>query len=174
MKLDWGRFDDWDTEVLSLYGSNQPFYDLWSHLDSYPRGLGAWIDLGAGDDRVSGSDGNDFIIGGAGSDWMDGQAGADTYFISRDDGSVDHISDLAWTETRRNVYPAKGFAAMGDDDIVPVALREPDEGDSLAPSGRHSALDIDPAFYAIYPKEIPVGPANEDVVELEVVRFDLG
>ena len=31
---------------------------------------------------------------------MDGQAGADTYFVERDPGSVDHISDLAWNEWR--------------------------------------------------------------------------
>lgn len=59
------------------------------------HGLGAWIDAGAGNDTVSGSDGNDVIIGGAGNDWMDGQAGADTYTVDASQDGVDHISDLA-------------------------------------------------------------------------------
>jgi|GEM_PF-1937287 len=93
------RFEDWETPQLWLYGSpSWAPYDGYSFSTrEYPRGLGAWIDAGAGDDRVDGSDGNDFIIGGTGSDWMDGQAGADTYFISRSSEGVDRISDLAFT-----------------------------------------------------------------------------
>ncbi|WGT63742.1 putative Ig domain-containing protein [Variovorax paradoxus] len=60
-----------------------------------PRGLGAWIDAGEGDDEVVGSDANDVIIGGAGSDVMDGQAGADTYLISSGGNDVDRIRDVA-------------------------------------------------------------------------------
>lgn len=91
----WSRFDDW-VSVASGYT-----------LDSgnYQRGLGAWIDLGSGNDQVSGSDGNDFIIGGLGSDWMDGQAGEDTYYISYEAGSIDHISDLALA-TNDDVWPS--------------------------------------------------------------------
>ena len=93
------RFEDWDTQQLSLFGSPSwaPYDGYHINSQNYRRGLGAWIDAGAGDDRVDGSDGNDFIIGGTGSDWMDGQAGADTYFISRSSEGVDRISDLAFT-----------------------------------------------------------------------------
>jgi len=83
----WSRFDDWIG-----------FQSIATHWQSpllYERGLGAWIDAGSGNDSVTGTDANDFIVGGAGSDWMDGQAGADTYFISYEAGSLDHISDLA-------------------------------------------------------------------------------
>jgi Ca2+-binding RTX toxin-like protein len=87
----WGdsvtRYDDW--------GMLDGGYYNWMVINNRDRGLGAWIDLGDGDDQASGTDGNDFIIGGRGSDWMDGQAGADTYYISASPGDVDHISDLA-------------------------------------------------------------------------------
>ena len=83
----WSRFDDWvGFESIATH---------WQLPLLYERGSGAWIDAGSGDDSVTGTDANDFIVGGAGSDWMDGQAGADTYFISYEAGSVDHISDLA-------------------------------------------------------------------------------
>lgn len=60
-----------------------------------PRGLGAWIDAGEGDDEVVGTDANDVIIGGAGSDVLDGQAGADTYLISSSGNDIDRIRDVA-------------------------------------------------------------------------------
>jgi Ca2+-binding RTX toxin-like protein len=87
----FSRFEDWIGISAAFAGG----WSGWTHPDYYQHGLGAWIDLGAGNDTVRGTDGNDFIIGGAGSDWMDGQAGADTYYIGYEAGSVDHISDLA-------------------------------------------------------------------------------
>ncbi len=74
-------------------------YPSWS---LYERRRGAWIDAGDGDDTVSGTDAHDVIIGGHGSDWMDGQAGEDTYLISRDPESTDHIADVA-------AFPASGM-----------------------------------------------------------------
>ncbi|MBS0437396.1 MAG: putative Ig domain-containing protein [Proteobacteria bacterium] len=61
----------------------------------YDHGSGAWIDAGAGNDSVLGSDANDVIIGGAGSDTLDGQAGADRYLIGVEHGAVDRIADIA-------------------------------------------------------------------------------
>lgn len=85
----WSRYHDW-VAMAAGFGFGESYL--------YQRGLGAWIDAGSGDDTVTGTDGNDFIIGGTGSDWLDGQAGSDTYYISREAGSVDHISDLARVE----------------------------------------------------------------------------
>lgn len=60
-----------------------------------PRGHGAWIDAGEGDDEVVGTDANDVIIGGSGNDVLDGQAGADTYLISSSGNDIDRIRDVA-------------------------------------------------------------------------------
>lgn len=84
----WTRWDDWQ----GLQSHVQPFVE---HTWAYNRGLGAWIDLGEGDDVATGTDGHDFFVGGAGSDTMDGQAGSDTYFISFRPGDVDRILDIA-------------------------------------------------------------------------------
>jgi hypothetical protein len=84
----WTRFDEWQT-LLPPLPSLLPD-------SSYARGLGAWIDLGTGDDIAHGTDGDDFIIGGAGNDFLDGQAGSDAYHVNFQPGEVDHISDLAY------------------------------------------------------------------------------
>ena len=55
----------WTTQDWGVVPSTQYWIPVSDH---YSRGLGAWIDLGRGDDRATGSDGNDIIIGGAGSD----------------------------------------------------------------------------------------------------------
>jgi len=83
----WSRYQDW--------GRVPPEQLMLQSSDWYDRGLGAWIDAGTGDDRVSGTDGNDVILGGEGSDWLDGQAGADTYLVSARGQDVDHIADVA-------------------------------------------------------------------------------
>ncbi|HZY18093.1 MAG TPA: putative Ig domain-containing protein [Ramlibacter sp.] len=83
----WSRFQDWRaSESRGQEGAPS----------DYDRGLGAWLDLGAGDDIATGTDGDDFIIGGTGSDYMDGQAGADTYYVGFAPGDLDRISDLAY------------------------------------------------------------------------------
>jgi Ca2+-binding RTX toxin-like protein len=87
----WSRYEDW-----------MPSSTFWQTGGAmYERGAGAWIDLGAGDDQATGTDGDDFIIAGAGSDQMDGQAGSDTYFIAQTSGDVDVVSDLAFLPSRR-------------------------------------------------------------------------
>jgi len=109
----WSRFRDW-----TAVPSTKVNWGL------YQRGLGAWIDMGSGNDTVSGTDGNDIIIGGAGSDWMDGQAGADTYLINKDPGNVDHISDLAslsfadlWAETGYDAASALSQVQANQDTV---------------------------------------------------------
>ena len=173
----WTRFNDWDTEVPSLYGSAYPFQTQASNVNNYPRGLGAWIDAGAGDDRVSGSDGNDFIVGGAGSDWMDGQAGADTYFVSRNGGGVDHISDLAWTEKAYEgpYFTTASMAVQADAtrlDEIAVATdasvsRDWSDRKFLTRSDRGVARPPKPLVRVIIQPPVPLGPANEDAVEFD-------
>lgn len=59
------------------------------------RGLGAWIDGGAGDDLLHGTEANDVIIGGEGSDILDGKQGSDTYLVRASLADIDRIDDLA-------------------------------------------------------------------------------
>jgi Ca2+-binding RTX toxin-like protein/GH24 family phage-related lysozyme (muramidase) len=59
--------------------------DWWEGPDarsfgSHPRGLGAFLDGGAGADTLTGTDANDELYGGAGDDFLDGGRGADTYY----------------------------------------------------------------------------------------------
>jgi Ca2+-binding RTX toxin-like protein len=86
--MSWAsRYSDWSVMPWAAYDG--------FNTQHYQRGLGAWIDLGDGDDAASGTEGHDFIRGGAGSDWLDGQAGADTYYIEATGRDVDRIADLA-------------------------------------------------------------------------------
>ncbi len=164
------RFEDWDAEVPSQYGSVYPAQPADSNTGYYPRGLGAWIDLGAGDDRVSGSDGNDFIVGGQGSDWMDGQAGADTYLVGRSAGSVDHISDLARTSERRQgsgsavlTTALLDAAANGAFGIDPVS-----SGESGVSRLMVFPVQEPRSLIVVVPRPpVPAGPANEDTVEFD-------
>jgi Ca2+-binding RTX toxin-like protein len=87
--LDWGRIN---TADIPSKGDDLGRY-LW--VNSLDRGLGAWIDAGADDDHIIGSDGDDFIIGGTGNDWMNGGGGADTYYVGLNGEDVDHIADTA-------------------------------------------------------------------------------
>ncbi|WP_281286146.1 carbohydrate-binding domain-containing protein [Methylibium rhizosphaerae] len=91
-------YDAWGTSWATRDSdwSVMPWADYSSfNTQHYQRGLGAWIDLGDGDDAASGTEGHDFIRGGSGSDWLDGQAGADTYYIEATGRDVDRIADLA-------------------------------------------------------------------------------
>ncbi|AMM23268.1 calcium-binding protein [Variovorax sp. PAMC 28711] len=97
---DWGVMNVYWPLVHGELGhpSNAP-------MNMVERGLGAWIDMGAGDDEARGTEGNDFIIGGTGSDWLDGMAGSDTYYIGVRDGDVDRISDMAAFDGRFSGEP---------------------------------------------------------------------
>ncbi len=86
-RVDMGDGDD----VVDLNGQSPSWYQ-----QRY-AGLGAWIELGAGNDSVVGTDIDDVIIGGTGSDTLHGNAGSDTYLVAADGSSVDAIhDDLDW------------------------------------------------------------------------------
>jgi Ca2+-binding RTX toxin-like protein len=86
-RIDMGDGDD----TVDLNGQSSSWYRQ-SH-----SGAGAWIELGAGNDSVVGTDVDDVIIGGAGSDTLQGNAGSDTYLVSADGSGVDKIhDDLDW------------------------------------------------------------------------------
>lgn len=103
------RFDDWGIAMNWVQGQQPSSY--------FERGLGAWIDVGDGDDVVHGTDGDDFIIGGAGNDYMDGQGGADTYYVSFRAGEVDRISDLAYHVHEQPVSEMGGTFGPGEDTV---------------------------------------------------------
>jgi len=82
-----GSIDTGDgNDSVNLNGESYSWYRT-----SYP-GNGAWVDLGAGNDSVTGTDADDVLIGGAGSDVLRGDAGADVYLVSAA-GGVDSIHD---------------------------------------------------------------------------------
>jgi Ca2+-binding RTX toxin-like protein len=83
-------FDDWAAEVTIDVTAL-----LWvgESTELLPRGRGAWIDTGDGNDNISATDGNDIIIGGRGNDTMNGGAGSDVYLIGTNSGDVDRITD---------------------------------------------------------------------------------
>jgi len=100
------RTSSWETAVLSMNSAAQNVFAA--------HGMGAWIDVGNGNDRVQGTDGSDFIIGGAGSDVLDGNVGADTYLISASTSDVDHIQDM---EVFESVY-IEAYGGQINQDIV--------------------------------------------------------
>ena len=167
----WGvespnRFYDWRPLI-----SDKDYFLI---ADEFPfdidHGLGAWIDMGDGNDLVQGTDGNDFIIGGDGNDEMYGQAGADTYYISFRPGDLDYIWDTASDNSSMVQEPLAAWMHRGgaNDDTVEfdstvqaasLSYRRFDGFVQLFTNG-HYFLDID-----------GVGDVGEGTAGIEWVRF---
>jgi Ca2+-binding RTX toxin-like protein len=72
--LDIGTTEDL---VVNMNGGD----DVFSTAGNLAALIQITVDGGAGNDRISGSNGADFLLGGDGDDLLDGQQGADTAFL---------------------------------------------------------------------------------------------
>ena len=106
----WDRVYDWfDAPAGNFYGAGVVI------------GRGAWIDVGDGDDRVEGTEGNDFIIGGAGNDWLEGIKGADTYFVDPGDSGLDRIVETPTEEMDLRYGEAMSLDGAPNQDTIEFA-----------------------------------------------------
>mgnify|MGYP000004666711 FL=1 len=86
-----------------------------------------YIDVGAGDDLVTGTVSSDVIVGGAGSDVLNGGAGDDVYVFDRGDGR-DRIVDLDYSANNDRLqlgstirHDQLWFSRAGDDLNIGIA-----------------------------------------------------
>lgn len=89
-----GTLSDWMSADDENDGSHGTEHFLASYIPSVKSfGMGAFIQAGAGNDTLIGTDGNDFLVSGSGSDYLDGGRGWDTYYVSLSGSATDIIYD---------------------------------------------------------------------------------
>ncbi|MGH9255858.1 MAG: calcium-binding protein, partial [Vicinamibacterales bacterium] len=70
-----------------------PFGSFVTDFGPRENGLGGFVDAGAGNDTVHGSNGQDTIAGGDGTDAVDGKAGSDRYLYAANESGIDALAD---------------------------------------------------------------------------------
>jgi Ca2+-binding RTX toxin-like protein len=89
----------------------------WPTGSGEENALGAFLDGGAGNDVISGTEFDDTLVGGAGNDRLDGGAGADAYLSFADGEGRDTVADSGFIDPYRYYewfYRPQGIADLPD------------------------------------------------------------
>ena len=100
--------------LLNIAGNPSP-----NLVQLYP---GAFIEAGAGNDTIIGTERNDTIVAGSGFDYMDGGTGSDTYYVSLQGVATDVIVDTGDPSEYAGEQPVYGGDFPLDTLVLPDGI----------------------------------------------------